>query len=210
ELFDSVDPAGAAATQEAELEQAQLGAVSLEGPPYLEANFRVGLDCPPDQAPGAELLSVVARIVDTEGPIHVDEVTRRLASVWGLGQIGSRTQEAARWAIQQAERDGEIQREGRFVWSARGVNFRPRSRREVTSETLRKANMIPPLEIRLGLGHIVEGHVGVRPLEASELLTKVLGFDRLGEELKDAFARQIQKMVEAEELHLRDGKLYVA
>ncbi|NNF27438.1 MAG: DUF3320 domain-containing protein [Gemmatimonadetes bacterium] len=183
---------------------------SLEGPPYLEADFQVRLDCAPDQAPATELLSVVARIVDTEGPIHADEVTRRLARVWGIDQIGSRTQEAARWALQQAERDGEIQREGRFVWSSRGVNFRPRSRREVRSDTLRKANMIPPLEIRLALGQIVEGHVGVRPSEASELLTRVLGFERLGEELKDAFARQIQKMIEADELHLRDGKLYVA
>jgi hypothetical protein len=152
----------------------------------------------------------VTRIVDQEGPIHVDEVTRRLARVWGMERVGSRTQEAARWALQQAERDGELEREGRFVWSSRGLNFRPRSRRTVFSDTLRKPKMIPPLEIRLALGEIVEGHVGVRPTEASELLTRVLGFDRLGEELKEAFARQIQKMVDADELQLRDGKLYVA
>ena len=183
---------------------------TMEGPPYAEADFRVSLDCTPDQAPATELLSVVTRIVDQEGPIHVDEVTRRLARVWGMERVGSRTQEAARWALQQAERDGELEREGRFVWSSRGLNFRPRSRRTVFSDTLRKPKMIPPLEIRLALGEIVEGHVGVRPTEASELLTRVLGFDRLGEELKEAFARQIQKMVDADELQLRDGKLYVA
>ena len=183
---------------------------SLEAEPYQEASFTVGLECEPYDAPPSELVAIVSRIVETEGPIHMDEVTRRLATVWGAEEPGTRTREAARWALQQAERDGRMERDGRFVWSHRGLNFRPRSRRHVRSSTLRNPSMIPPLEIRLGLTRIVEGHVGVPPNEAGELLSRILGFDHLGEDLAGAVRKQIDKMVDGDELKLRDGKLYVA
>ena len=52
--------------------------------------------------------------------------------------------------------------------------------------------------------------MGILPGEASALLSRVLGFDSLSPELKEAFYRQIQRMLQGSELQLRDGKLYVA
>jgi very-short-patch-repair endonuclease len=182
----------------------------LEAAPYLEADFRVRLTCEPHDAPRQELMAIVTRIVEMEGPVHMDEVARRLAAVWRRGRAGSRVQEAVQWALRNAEAEGSVERDGRFVWSTKGVNFRPRSRRRVASPTLRQPRMIPPLEMQVGLREIVQGHVGILPGEASALLSRVLGFDSLSSELKEAFYRQIQRMLQESELQLRDGKLYVA
>lgn len=182
----------------------------LEAAPYVEADFRVRLACEPHEAPRQELMAIVTRIVETEGPVHMDEVARRLAAVWRKGRAGSRVQEAVQWALRNAEAEGTVERDGRFVWSTRGVNFRPRSRRAVASPTLRQPRMIPPLEMQVGLRQIVEGHIGILPGEASALLSRVLGFESLSPELKEAFYRQIQRMLQGSELQLRDGKLYVA
>ena len=56
---------------------------------YKEANFKMTSELLPHEAP-RKVQEAVRRIVDIEGPIHAEEVARRLATVWGLDRAGSR------------------------------------------------------------------------------------------------------------------------
>ncbi|HYC58056.1 MAG TPA: DUF3320 domain-containing protein [Thermoanaerobaculia bacterium] len=63
-----------------------------------------------------ELLAVaVEDVVRVEGPVHVDEVVRRIRTIWGLQRAGNRIREAIDRGVQMAVRQQVIAREGEFL-----------------------------------------------------------------------------------------------
>ena len=63
-----------------------------------------------------QLSKAVIRVVDVEGPVHLDEVVRRIRSLWGLGRAGHRIYDAISRAASLAKRNGQIGRRGNFLW----------------------------------------------------------------------------------------------
>jgi hypothetical protein len=64
------------------------------------------------------LARAVERVVEVEGPVHVDVVVRRVRTLWGLKRSGSRVQEALDGAIEHAVTEDRVRREGRFLFPA--------------------------------------------------------------------------------------------
>ncbi len=179
----------------------------LEAGPYREADFSVSSPFEPHEAPNKSLASVVERIVAIEAPIHGDELGRRLATVWGKGRAGARIREAASRGAGAALRQGLIERDGDF-WTIRVLQKYPaRSRRNVTSTTLRKGDMIAPQEIRGAIYSLVEANHSVATEELLSALARVFGFDRLGHDLRLSFEKQLRWMLGQNELSLADGRL---
>ena len=75
------------------------------------------------------LADMVIQVVDVEGPVHFDEVVRRIRSLWGLKRTGDRICNAISHGISWAERAGRIRRRDQFLWPAadRTVAVRRRS-----------------------------------------------------------------------------------
>ena len=65
-----------------------------------------------------QLSKAVIRVVDVEGPVHLDEVVRRIRSLWGLKRSGQRIYDAISRAASLAKRNGQIGRRGSFLWPA--------------------------------------------------------------------------------------------
>ncbi|TMQ02933.1 MAG: DUF3320 domain-containing protein, partial [Deltaproteobacteria bacterium] len=128
--------------------------------PYEEADFRVRSDLAPHQEP-RKVQDAVRRIVDIEGPIHDEEVGRRLATVWGLERAGSRIQEVARGALKLLEREIAVRSEGAFWFSTRSLVVRARDRSEAQSVTLRKAEYLPPAEVSVAATDVLRDNVRV-------------------------------------------------
>ena len=63
-----------------------------------------------------DLSKAVTHIVEVEGPVHFDEVVRRLRSLWGLRRAGDRIREAVARAARFAERNHKVVRRGDFLW----------------------------------------------------------------------------------------------
>jgi very-short-patch-repair endonuclease len=158
---------------------------------YQEADFRVTSDLAPHEAP-KKAQEAVCRIVEIEGPIHHEEVGRRLASVWGFDRAGSRIQDAARRALKALEREAQLQSSGAFWMSARADAVKARDRSEAQSNTLRKADYLPPAEVTVAAVEILKANVRV-PID--ELVTEIarrLGFQRTGQDLQEVILKAIQ------------------
>ena len=74
----------------------------------------------PHLVPVSRLAEIVRKVVEAEGPVHVDLVARRVAAAFGKGRTGSRIVAATQAALRHARRQeaGELLQKGGF-WLTR-------------------------------------------------------------------------------------------
>ena len=107
------------------------------------------------------LAEIVARVVEIEGPIHRDEVARRITVLWGLQRTGARIADATSAAIDAAARSGKVRYDADFL-SHYGMGAVPvRCRDGVKSAGLRRPEMLPPAEVREAVLRLAAGHIGL-------------------------------------------------
>ena len=173
---------------------------------YQEAAFPVLRHREPHLVSTERLAEVVKGVVEAEGPIHREELSRRIAHLWGLQRAGSRIHAAAAEAARIAEQSGEIVSSGDFLDSP-GRDVQVRDRTEVNSKTLLKAEMLPPSEIREALRQFIAAHVGCTPDEAVVGATRLFGFRRAGQDLKAIMEAEVRGMLAAGALVLKPLRL---
>ena len=61
------------------------------------------------------LAAAVEDVVRVEGPVHVDEVVRRIRTIWGLQRAGNRIREVIERGVQIAVRMQRVARDGEFL-----------------------------------------------------------------------------------------------
>jgi hypothetical protein len=115
------------------------------------------------------LLMAVEDVVAAEGPVHIDEVVRRIRTLWGLQRAGNRIRDAIVGAVDLATRRQLVTRDGDFLAVPNA------------SVRVRRRNGDPPARIDLIAGS-----------EIAEALRHVLRtqFATPREELIDAVARR--------------------
>lgn len=178
--------------------------------PYIIASFRVSTDRDIHELPASELARVVARVVEIEGPIHGEEIARRVTRLWGLQRTGKRISDAVECALAVAISDCGICRDGPFYMS-RGLTDVPlRNRGEVDCGTLRRPEMIPPQEIRNAILAIVRAHLGVESEDAIAEASRLLGFRQTSGQLFTALANVIDEIANQQLVERRGSKLYPA
>lgn len=120
---------------------------------YAEASFPVTRQVEPHEAPIGRLADYVEQIVEVEGPIHLDEITARIRTLWGLARAGSRIRAAVKAAVQRTVQRGTVT--GGPFYSRHGQHVIVRDRTSVGSPTLRRPDMLPPDEIQQAMLEIV-------------------------------------------------------
>ena len=156
--------------------------------------------------PDDQLIDLVSRIVQHEGPIHLDEVARRLREAFGLERITTRILNITEVALRQAARLGGICCKGDF-WFANGRELeRPRSRRHA-APSLRKHDKIAPEEYRLAIRTVLRESFSAERGELTALVARVLGFDRTGNGLESSISDEINRMLRAGEISELEGRL---
>jgi hypothetical protein len=178
-------------------------------PHYREVVISVTSRVEPHETPTHELAKVAARIVEAEGPVHKEEVARRITEAWGLKRCGSRIIEATERGLSHAKLLRRIQGEGAFYSVDSAYMVSPRFREDVRSRTLLRPEMLPPAELRGAISHVVSHHIGVTPDELTVHVTRVFGFQRTGTGLREVVDQQIRQMLGDDVLLLRDGKVYL-
>jgi len=177
----------------------------------VEADFSVRITVEPHELPLQRRVDILAHIVSVEGPVHVDEIGRRYATVCGRERAGGRIQEAVQDGLAQAVRQGKLFADGAFYTLNAMDECLPRDRSRTRSSTLRKPDMLPPVEIRTALGQIVAEHIGVEPQAAVVEVARMFGFERTGAELQDVIEGQLRVLLGQGVLVLRNGnRLYTA
>lgn len=162
-------------------------------PPYRRATMTVASAVEPHEAPIATLAAIVSHVVNAEGPIHIEEVARRLASAFGKEKAGSRIVGAATSALQHARSaDVDLRSDGSF-WFTRAQEETPpvRDRSGESGATL-KAASISLLEIRAALAIARDDNAGGDEGELVRTCARLLGFRRVGGDLQARIGEAIK------------------
>jgi hypothetical protein len=158
-------------------------------PHYQRATFPVSNSYEPHEAPVSMLSELAWKIVEAEGPIHVEEVARRVAACFGKEKAGSRIRPATQAALSRA-RPGNVDllTDGVF-WYTRGQADAPpvRDRSAETGATLKAAN-ISMLEIKAAFKIARDDNAGGDDDDLVRTVARLLGFKRVGPDLQARIA----------------------
>ncbi len=125
-------------------------------------------------------------VVRVEGPVHVEEVVRRIRTIWGLQRAGNRIREAIERGVQLAMRKQAVARDGEFL------------RVPNAPVIVRRRNGDPPARVEL-----------ISDAELAEAVQLVLRseFSTPREELIDAAARRVGILATSSSVASRIGSV---
>lgn len=173
--------------------------------PYVEAAFSVARHIEPHEISLLQMMDYITRIVEAEGPIHLDEIIGRIRILWGLGRAGSRIRGAVERAVSVASRKGHV--EGGPFYSAPGQQVSVRDRSQVQSATLRKPEMLPPSEIDHAAIEIVRANYGASRGELVQALSRTFGFASTSAQLRAVLEARIDSLIAAGKLAVQGEML---
>lgn len=178
----------------------EAAAVFEDLPDYVLADFAVPAVEPQDASPNT-MSSVVQRIIDIEGPIHREELGRRVATLFGKQKAGSRIVDAVRvgaYYLQRTKPDYFVKAD---FWTSKAIEASPPLRnRSRALLSLRKAPMLPPAEIAVAVRRVLSDNGALSMDDLPRATALLFGFQRTGPEFRPAIVPVVQAMVEAGEL----------
>jgi len=119
---------GALGTEEGRSERASSGVLVDGASPYRMAQVKaryIGQEIL--DAPWARLTDIIREVAMVETPLHVADLSARVADVWGVGRVGSRIAAKLQEALRRAAASDVVEVRGDFVWMP-GRNCAVRSR----------------------------------------------------------------------------------
>jgi very-short-patch-repair endonuclease len=178
--------------------------------PYVVAIFQIQSSQEIHEVPDLTLARVITKIVEIEGPIHCDEIARRVTQLWGLQRTGRRIRDAVMRALPVACRTANIGQHGKFYSCNEQPEIIVRDRSNVTAATLRDPDMLPPAEIRQALVTVVRTTLGVERGAAVTEVARLFGFRSTSSQLRQVIDRQVDAMIKEQRLVDRNGTLRVS
>ena len=169
-----------------------------------DPGIKVNPDMPFHEYPLEKLAKVAARVVSMEGPVHIDVVTTRLRSFWGLKRAGSRIQERVRQTVALACRQGTIRKDASFLWPAAADTVPPRSR---TGDAPTDIEHICTQEIEAAAKLVFTMQGETERDEAVSQIGRCFGFQRMNGGKRDGIERIVDAMIERGDLTAKNGRV---
>lgn len=156
-----------------------------EMPEYTRAVFPFRGSYEPHAAPLSILSDLVFKIVQSEGPIQIEEVARRVSASFGKEKAGVRIIEATQKALNRAKLNNlDIICEDDFWYTLdQSVCCPVRDRSRESGATLR-ASAISMLEIREALRLARQDNAGGDDADLVRFAARMMGFKRVGTDLQ--------------------------
>ena len=149
----------------------------------------------PHQMPVPRLAEIARKVVDVEGPVHVELVARRIAGAFGKSRTGARILDATQGALRHARRQepGELLEKGRFWLTRIQSGEVPVRDRTGVDGGVGKPAFLPPIEIVAAADWIERECGRVEPDDLTRELTRLLGFRRTGMELRRVIGEALER-----------------
>ena len=159
--------------------------ITISAPPYQRSDIVVNSGLEPHEAPIPQLADLVTQIVEKEGPIHVEELARRVSAAFGRTRAGRRIIEVTKTAASTAKRNsnGELLSSGSFLLSRAQSETPPVRDRSDESGNVVKAAYLPPMEIHAASEKIVDECGAMEMDDLVRAIARLLGFKRVGSDL---------------------------
>ncbi|QHN08064.1 DUF3320 domain-containing protein [Methanothermobacter sp. THM-2] len=150
--------------------------------------------------PTPVISSVVSEIVSMEGPVHIEEVIRRIRESCGLRRAGRRVRSIINSAIEMAENNGNIKRSGDFLLLTESMPVTVRRRTGRVDISL-----ISPMEIEEAV------RIALRSTsEVDEVVTRVsrmFGFKNTSRKTATGIRKVIEDMARRGEVVVEDDTI---
>jgi len=194
---------GGSATSEIPDEEMQpidlsLDHLTLTAQPYVKAELTVRSNVEPHEAPTALLARLVSEIIEIEGPLHAEEVARRISSAFGKSRTGSRIRSATEQAIAHAMRqNSELRKRDDFIFTRQQQEAPPIRDRAQMDGALLKAEYLPPMEVVAAAELILDESGGMNRDAHIRAVANLLGYQRVGPDLARVIGEVIADTVDA-------------
>lgn len=156
--------------------------------------------------PTSLLAQLVLQVVEQEGPIHADELTTRMRTLWGLQRAGNRVRDALEAARQSLLADGAITSEADFL-DLPGRTVRVRDRSAVSSANLRRPDCLPPAEVRQAIRQALRSSLGGQRDELPAAVARLLGLNAVTAPVRELILGQLDALHSSAEVEF-NGTLY--
>lgn len=173
----------------------EIGHLELTAPAYTRAELSIRTSVEPHEAPQGQIGDLIIKIVDIEGPIHVDEISRRIAAAFGKARTGGRIVDATMRALQVVQRrtDNRLRRVGDFVLNIEQLATPPFRDRSAETGAILKAEYLPPMEIEAAASRIRTESGVMPPEEMTRAVARLLGFQRVGPDLSATILKVVME-----------------
>jgi very-short-patch-repair endonuclease len=169
-----------------------VAASGLRMRPYkLAEGIVVPRNTEPHQANVAVIARITQAVVEIEGPVHRDEVARRMTTLFGKSRTGSLISAATLRSLRMLKASSTLVEQDNFWMTPAQQNEPPVRDRSVAPLTLQRADMLSPLEIRAAMKIAVRENGAMSADDAATAITRLLGFKRTGPDLRATIIRAI-------------------
>lgn len=163
-------------------------------PAYRRAHFPVACGREPHEVAVTVLADLVKCIVDVEGPIHIEEMARRLATCFGKEKAGTRIVTKTREALSHAQSNGhDLLSDGTFWFTRQQSEAPPVRDRSAESGATIKPLSISMLEVSAALEIARNDNAGGAESDLIRTAARLLGFRRVGPDLHERLAAGLEQ-----------------
>ena len=179
---------------------------TLSQPEYKIAKPRINLGKKDliDQ-PEEKLAKWVTEIVQVESPINHDEAYDRFLGAAGK-RTGSRNQEAFTKGLGKAKEDGLVRIENDFLFDTEQPVVTVRDRRRLPASD-RKLELVADAEVDEAILISVRQSFGINPDDIPVAATRLMGFDRTLEPMRERVVSRVDSLMAAGKLTRRNGQM---
>ncbi len=142
----------------------------------------------------SEQCRLITEIVNTEGPIHMDLLAKRLAGAWNVAKVGRRIRSAIEEGVQGCSHQGKVLTIGDYVWPKDLEQVMVRVPVDGFPETIRNIEHIPEEEIYGAMLLILEQCVGMQPDALVVETARLFGFSKTGEKIRSRLVDCFDKL----------------
>ena len=146
-----------------------------------------------------ELAKMVARIVEFEGPIHFEEMVRRLRSFWGLNRAVEKNREAVSQATVYAAQNKLIRENGDFLWPPQEIQVKVRYR---DGDPPPRLELICDEEIMAAVELVLKTQYATLPDDLAVQASRLLGIKVTTEKTANRIEKIINKLVNLNKLRI--------
>jgi hypothetical protein len=170
-------------------------------PDYVVADFPVPARVEPHTVSIRDMAPICRRVIEIEGPVHIEEIARRVAALFGKQKAGSRIVANVEASLRYlASTSPEIVTEDGFWMTAGQQAPCPLRNRSRAPLSLRKASMIPPIEIACAIRAVLNQNGALSWDELPRAVALLFGFLRTGPEFRPVVLPVIERLVHEGEL----------
>lgn len=158
------------------------------------------------EVPKTKLAAWIEEVVKIESPVHLLEVAARIAGAAGNQRVGHRILRAIEDGTSLAVNKGRVRRRGDFLWRPDMATAPVRDRSHLPYVS-RQIERIPPEELAEAIILVVMGSVGVIQQEAIVEACRLLGYERVTDNIRERVEQVIQSLLTEQRLRLHNGFL---